>query len=167
MSKKIIGVVGALLVVGLIAVAMFTLGVSEKHQLTGTMVLIAPYPGDATTTGESPSDPADGEGCSGSGSYIDIQEGMVVSVRNDDLHIIASGELRKGTVTDFWSTSDSAGTPRGGDYVECTFDFSVSDIPASPWYAIELAHRGDVRFSSAQLQESGWDITTQLGDTDS
>jgi hypothetical protein len=85
--------------------------------------------------------------CRGTNGYDDIQEGAGVVVYNADGKKIGLGRL-------------DAGEPGAYANVQCSFDFTVSDVPESgSIYSVEVASRGEVSFDRDQAD----DVELSLG----
>lgn len=110
------------------------------HLLTGSLELQDP---DGWTYGAGDND------CFGDGGYSDIDEGADVTVKNQDGSIIATGRLEAGRITN--------------QGVNCTFNFSVAGIPDATFYSVEVSHRGELRYSKAELEQQNWTVTFTLG----
>lgn len=46
----------------------------------------------------------------------------------------------------------------------CRFPFTVMSVPASDFYLIEVAHRGGLTYSAAELKNREWAVELTLGD---
>ncbi|MBQ0983739.1 hypothetical protein KBZ10_04210 [Streptomyces sp. F63] len=89
----------------------------------------------------------DGELCSGTGGYSDIDLGTQVNVTDADGTLVASGALGLGEKTE----------------TGCTFPFTVDDItPGSKFYTVEVSHRGGLTQTEDDLRAGGLEFT--LGD---
>lgn len=89
----------------------------------------------------------EGDLCSGTGGYSDIDFGAQVNVTDADGTLVAVGSLGFGEKTE-------AG---------CVFPFTVDDIPpGSKFYTVEVSHRGGLTQTEDELREGGLDFT--LGD---
>jgi hypothetical protein len=80
------------------------------------------------------------------GGYSDLAAGTDVSVLDGSGQLIATAVLTGGTLS-------SAG---------CAFNFSVV-LPSSPFYQVQVANRGAIRYSEAQLTSDGWSLALSLG----
>lgn len=89
-----------------------------------------------------------GDPCAGSGGYSDIRDGASVTVRDEDGTIIGTAALGGGILT--------------GARV-CRFLFRVPELPAAAFYAVEVSHRGEQRYSREQLEERMWVVALTLG----
>jgi hypothetical protein len=112
-------------------------------RIFGTLTVDA----DVTT-----SEDAVGGSCFPSDGYSDIRLGAQVTVTDDSGKVVALGSLQAGKVSELWGED----TPSlFGFASKCEFDFTVDQVPAGhPFYSIEVAHRGQVRFTPAQLDSN-------------
>jgi hypothetical protein len=92
-----------------------------------------------------------GETCEGDGGYSDISPGVGVSVTDRTGTLLAASTLESGTVTDKFA-----------DEVECTLTFTVDDLPESDAYTVEVADRGELTYTKAELQEADWQVFLSL-----
>jgi hypothetical protein len=90
---------------------------------------------------------ADGDPCSGSGGFGDIEDGAQVTVTNGSGTIIAVAPLEDGEVT----------TPS----MTCTFQFEVA-VPYEAFYSFTVSHRGTLNASYQQLDLGGWSVVFTL-----
>lgn len=100
------------------------------YTVSGTMEL-AQGSGDFLNYGVS----ASGHGpahCHGQGGYSDVVRGAEVTIYNASNDVIGTGSLGIG--------SPDVSSQKGG----CTFLFSVSDVPYSKFYGIQVTHRGTI-----------------------
>jgi hypothetical protein len=93
-----------------------------------------------------------GQACAGSGGYSDIRAGAQATVKNSDGKIIANGALGPGQMA------------KGTTGFDCVFETTVSGVPKSDFYSVEVTRRGTVNYSHADLQQRGWEVTLELGD---
>jgi hypothetical protein len=107
--------------------------------------------GEITLYGRDHSRYVTAPACVGVGGYDDLRPGTGVTVRNQDGTIIATGALAGGVAPP---------TARS----HCTFSFTVSDVPYSPFYSVEVSHRGELAYSFEELEEMGWHVALALGD---
>lgn len=96
-----------------------------------------------------------GSACYGTGGYDDIEAGATVRLASDDgARTIALGGLQPGVRVD-----NGLGV---GD-LPCRFDFTIPDVPAADlsgaFYAVEVTHRGLVRFSREQVRSGAVALT--------
>lgn len=95
-----------------------------------------------------------GEECTGEGGFDDIAEGAQVTVTDETGTIIASGRLGPGAENDI-VVEDGLG---------CFFEFEVDGVPTDrAFYSIEVAHRGALTFSIAEIRQLGWQVSFDLG----
>jgi hypothetical protein len=88
-----------------------------------------------------------GGSCSGTGGYSDIGLGTQVNISDASGTLVAHGVLGLG---------ETSG-------VGCEFPFTVDDVtPGSKFYTVEVAHRGGLTQTEAELREGGLAFT--LGD---
>ena len=89
----------------------------------------------------------DGEPCSGTGGYSDIDFGTQVNVTDAAGTLVATSSLGLGEKTE-------AG---------CTFSFTVDEItPGSKFYTVEVSHRGGLTQTEDELRAGVLEFT--LGD---
>ncbi|MGW3667409.1 hypothetical protein [Streptomyces sp. NPDC005141] len=107
-----------------------------------------PFDTDGTITlTDVGADLEDGEPCSGTGGYSDIDFGAQVNVTDAAGTLVATSSLGLGEKTE-------AG---------CAFAFTVDEItPGSKFYTVEVSHRGGLTQTEAELRAGGLDFT--LGD---
>jgi len=80
---------------------------------------------------------ASGGTCKGVGGYADIQTGAGVTVTYASGAVVATGWLGTGS----------------GSGSTCTFPLSITPVSGeSPFYSIEVSHRGKVTFPQSQLR---------------
>jgi hypothetical protein len=108
---------------------------AAAHTLTGDLLLRA---GEGTSSGCS----------TGLGGYADIAAGTQVAVTDGSGAILGLGTL-------------ATGAP--GDGSACRFAFTPIDVPDRDFYGVEVAHRGVVRYSRADLAAKGWRVSITLG----
>jgi hypothetical protein len=131
-----IAVVGVVIVVGAIALTLIMRGGSSSHTINGTLTLT-----------DSDFNWSVGKACTGSGGYSDISEGADVTVKNESGRIIANATLEAGT----------------GAAGPCLFPFHVKGVPDAKFYAIEISHRGELRYSKDELAKQNWIVLPSLG----
>jgi hypothetical protein len=92
------------------------------------------------------------ENCYGTGGYSDIKAGMPVTIKDGSGAIIATGDTGSGS------------KPTGSEHssVQCTFSFSVGNIPKADFYQVQVGRRGGLNFSFAEIQEKNWEIALSL-----
>lgn len=105
------------------------------HSVTGELVLRA---GDDASTG-----------CTrGLGGYADIGVGTQVTVTDGNGVVLGLGTLATGVREGF----------------TCRFTWQpINGIPDRNFYGVEVAHRGVVKFSSADMQTNGYRVSLTLG----
>jgi len=118
----------------LVGVAFLSGCGSPSHTIAGEFTLFAETVGPSSN-------------CSGTGGYSDISQGLSVTVRNEAGTILATSRLGNGS-----RTSN-----------RCSFTFSVSDIPKSAFYSVEVGRRGELTWSHAEMVEQKWKVQTSLG----
>jgi hypothetical protein len=119
----------------------------EPLTITGTFTLRAP--GSIRTAQAGPG--AKIHDCAGRDGYSDIDEGLGVTVRDEDGTTIGSSRLTQ------------EGLEEVGDENRCHFTFAVQVTPAS-FYAIEVGDRGEITYSHADMEAAGWQVELSLGD---
>jgi hypothetical protein len=107
----------------------------STHTLTGDLLLQV---GEGTSSGCS----------TGLGGYADIAAGTQVTVTDGSGAILGLGTL-------------STGAP--GDGTACRFAFTPISVADRDFYGIEVARRGVVRYSRADLAAKGWRVSLTLG----
>lgn len=88
--------------------------------------------------------------CTGSdvsAGYDDIRPGTGVTVRNESGDIIATGRLDEGSWTGY----------------SCAFEFAIPDVPEADFYEFEISHRGEQRYSHADLEAQDFRVELSLG----
>lgn len=88
--------------------------------------------------------------CHGLSGYDEIHEGTQVTVSDSAGKVIGSGTLGPGSVPD--PTVDNP---------VCTFTFDIGKVPDSPFYKLEVAHRGQVTFTRQEVLAN--DVALTLG----
>jgi len=88
-----------------------------------------------------------GSSCRTDGGYDDIQAGTNVVVKDGQGAIIGVGSLEDGQ-------ADSA--------FDCRFNFSL-EVKGSEFYSFEVANRGELSYSRADLEANGWNVAFSLG----
>ncbi len=121
------------------------------HTIGGTLTLSANNSSNSLFGSSSSTFAGDGSQCDGTnvtpGGYDDITSGGGVTVENGSGNVVATGQLGGGTV-------------QNGS---CVFPITVSNVPDSSFYKIEVSHRGFVTFSKSQLESDGWNAGLTLG----
>lgn len=93
------------------------------------------------------------------GRLDDLRDGTPVEVRDSENESVAVGRLERGTATNRDGSGESE-----PDYSTCRMPFTVSDVPDSDAYTIEIGHRGGLTFSKDELAEKDWRVTIFAGD---
>lgn len=89
--------------------------------------------------------------CVGTGGYNDIGPGLSVTVRDESDDIVGVGELA-------YQPPEGPVPPRRCDYI-----FTVDELPAAPFYQVEVGERGSLDFSADDLGAQGWHVELTLG----
>src|SRR2546422_868913 len=89
-----------------------------------------------------------GTACSGTGGYSDQTEGTQGTVTNETGRGIRLGAHRGGNTTSLRT---------------CTFLFVVTGLPPAQVYSIEAAHRGQLHYTPAELDQENWSVSLTLG----
>jgi hypothetical protein len=131
---------GSVVFVAIVAAAAFigfnnSGALSPKHDVSGTFAL--------TDTGENFSSTF----CAGTGGYADIRSGTNVVLKDGDGKLLATGSL---------------GNPTGSGS-QCTFTYTLKNVPDSPFYTIEVGSRGDLSYSLEEMRGKAWSIDLTLG----
>jgi hypothetical protein len=92
-----------------------------------------------------------GRACSGSGGYSDIRSGAQVTVSDGNGKLLATTALTDGKIT--------ASNSVNGD---CMFEFIIK-VPDADFYAVEVSHRGQLKYSKNDLEDRGWLLFASLG----
>lgn len=87
-------------------------------------------------------------GCTGTGSLSDIAVGSEVIVRDGADKVIG---------TDLLELDDKA------DPMHCYYRFAIS-VPDADFYSVDVAKRGAVTYSRADLEGYGWVVVLTLGE---
>lgn len=88
--------------------------------------------------------------CYGVNGYDDIREGLQVVVRDAASVIVGTGALRRQTGAD-------------ADYSACVLVWSISRVPQSDFYSIEVGRRGEIIYSYAELKRNDFVADATLG----
>ena len=96
-------------------------------------------------------DPIGRNGCAGRQGYEDIRNGTQVLVRNDSGRILAKGQLTGGRLREIRELQAT-----------CTFSFTIRSVPRSGFYVVEVAQRGELTFSHAEMQAAKWLVGFEL-----
>lgn len=126
----------------------------EAHTLTGSVILSGHYMGLAQVV-EVLSDETKeciGAGAAAIGGFDDIVPGVPVTIRDGQGATIGMSRLGTGTYSNWDGTT-----------LDCTFAFSVSDLPASDFYSIEIGDRDPIPMSNSELESNGWSVAIPLG----
>jgi hypothetical protein len=91
--------------------------------------------------------------CAGEGSYVDIQAGKRLTITDATGRIIGTATLGKG---------HRATTGEAAQDVGCEFEFQVGGLPQVEVYSIELARRGTLQYSFAEMERQAWFVRLQL-----
>lgn len=132
--------------------------VSPKHSLTGTMTVDAFNDDSCGMAGWSASSRLDrltalldgqtypcpnGPG----GGYSDLADGAAVSVSDGSGNLLATGRLTGGT-------QKMSGV---------SWTFTLEDVPDADFYRVQVANRGELPYSRADLEAQGWTVSASLG----
>lgn len=145
-SRRTWIVLGAVIFAAVVAAAAF-LSVSgsgalaPRHDITGTFEL-------SDTSTISSGILAAGSTCEGTGGYSDIGLGTNVTLKDGDGKLLATGSLGLG---------------KGGS-TRCTFTFTLSGVPETPFYTVEVGRRGALSYSLADMKSFDWTLGLTLGD---
>lgn len=107
----------------------------DAIQVRGTLIL-----NTTSLTGGSLEDMSSGAAaCRGSSGYDDIAGGAQVTVTDETSKVVGIGALDPGQYNRVSSN--------------CLFTFTVSGVtPGRPFYGIEIAHRGIIRFQGTDIE---------------
>jgi D-arabinose 1-dehydrogenase-like Zn-dependent alcohol dehydrogenase len=146
----ILGVAGLGLALLLVAVALKAGFVGRDTPTTTTRQApkLLSINGTLTLHQDPEAGAQEGDLCSGTGGYDDIDLGTSVVVTNEQGTVVGTGSLGPGSTT---------------SSLDCDFTFTVADLPEARFYGIEVSHRGRVTFSRQQLDQDGWDVGLTLG----
>ena len=98
-----------------------------------------------------------GAACSSPTGYEDIGAGTQVTVKNEAGTVIGSTQLQSGHEV-------SAGLADHPEYDLCRYNFGpITAVPDASFYGIEVAKRGQVNYSAAQMRQSGWHADQRVG----
>jgi hypothetical protein len=81
------------------------------------------------------------------GGFSDINSGTQVQIEDGSGNIVAVGSLGDGT-----TSTASAG------FVNCTFNFEVTNVPDESIYQVAIGDRSPVTYSRAELVSNGWNV---------
>lgn len=91
-------------------------------------------------------------GCVGTSGYTDIGPGTQVTVRNGEGTTLGIGSLSTG--------EGATGSPQAN----CTWQVAIADVPSGEaFYAVEIASRGEITQSEAELAANGYGFSVSLG----
>jgi hypothetical protein len=93
--------------------------------------------------------PSTGDECWGDEGYDDLEEGAQVRVRDGDGKLLATADLRDGV---FDAVIE-----------DCTFRFTVLDVPDADFYSVEVSHRGEVSYSRKEIEGNDWTVALSVG----
>jgi hypothetical protein len=88
--------------------------------------------------------------CWGRDAFADIAEGALVSVRDGDGSLLATGRL-------------GVGKPSTGKHGQCTFPYDIPEVPDASFYAVGIADRGGPTYSRAEMDAQGWRLDLSIG----
>lgn len=111
--------------------------------------------GSFTLTGSS-NISRDGASCSGTGGYDDIRGGLGVVVKDAAGKTIATGQLGPGVAM---QTLDTGAIT----LYDCRFPITLTDVPESDFYEIEVGRRGSLSYSQEQMEAAGWNVALTIG----
>lgn len=121
--------------------------------------------------------------CAGKKGYADLALGASVTVRDQSGSIVATGSVDETEWGEPWTEHFDGveGTPAEdygygltteawegipgwtSTYALCNLKFTVADVPQADFYTVELAHRGEVPVSRADLDSQDWHMALSLG----
>lgn len=108
---------------------------AKTHDISGTFTLI-----------DSDVD-SDGSKCWGTGGYDDVEEGLEVTVRDEEGTLLGESEL---------------GDSRQHSELACVLSFEIADVPKAKFYSIEVGSRGDLNYSYSEMEEREWKVAFSL-----
>lgn len=79
--------------------------------------------------------------CTGTSGYDDLAGGTSITVYNNNGKVISVGQLDDGHEIDG----------------SCLFTWSISGVPKSPFYKVEISHRGQLTYSYEQAKKGSLD----------
>lgn len=82
-----------------------------------------------------------GDGCAGTDGYSDLAPGVSITVYDNSGKVVSVGALGSGT--DVGSA--------------CIFTWLIHGVPKSPFYKVEISHRGQLTYSYQQATAGGLD----------
>lgn len=113
---------------------------TAPHAITGTVTLH-----DKALVGFFA---VDGQKCWGIGGYDDLVPGGTVTVRDAEGVIVGTGTLGDGA----------------RNVYDCTFPFTVADVPASSFYTVAITHRDPITYKATDISAAGWQVAIGVGD---
>ena len=123
-----------------IGLMMAAAGCGSGHSLAGTIKVIESLPlKQANDIGGD---------CTGVGGYDDLHAGTAVVVKDETGKVLATGSLAGGKIISLET---------------CQWTFDVANVPDAQFYQVEVSHRGNVTFSRADLDNTGWKVALSLG----
>lgn len=160
--KQVVTVLAAILVIPTIT----SCGSSDPLKITGSFSL------------RSDNLAGSWDSWSGRGGYSDFGRGMNVTVRNGAGEIIGSGQTRNLRTDDLGrladDDSDTDDKPPTAlesaalfaqllERTRCTVWFEA-EIAEADFYSVSVGRRGELTYSSRELEEKNWHIELSLGD---
>ena len=132
----------AVVVVGVAAAAWALVGraTESTHTITGDMTLVDL---DEFLLLD------DGDSCSGSGGYGDIDAGTTVNVKDQSGTLIGSGSLGPGKARSKLSA--------------CVFPFEIEGVKDAKFFQVEVSRRGGLSYSKADMEGMNWTVHASLG----
>jgi len=129
--------VATLVIAPLAATVYYVTRDEETHTLTGSFVLINPDLINKL-----------GRYCTGQRGYGDLRQGTRVTLWDAHSNIIATGATSTGIQGES----------------ECTFNFSLDDVPEVEEYHLQFTDRPVSVFGRSQLEQSNWVVRVDVGD---
>ncbi|MEY2422810.1 MAG: hypothetical protein QOI95_2877 [Acidimicrobiaceae bacterium] len=93
--------------------------------------------------------------CTGQGGFNDLRDGAPVVVKDGAGKIVATGQLGAGKRIGVNGATTVS--------TECRFPVTVSGIPASDFYQVEVSRRGAQTYSLADLETATWQVHLTIG----
>jgi hypothetical protein len=84
--------------------------------------------------------------CTGTGAFRDIAPTAQVTLTDESGAILAVTQLGTNVTK----------------YPDCVYSFTFGPVPAAKFYSLEVAHRGKVTNSAAQLEATAWTLAAVL-----
>lgn len=149
---------------------------AERKAISGTLTIMKPT-GNGQY-GARPDPKNEGE-CllnpNSEAGFSDIRTGTQVTVKDSTGNTVGVSSLGPAAFVNTYTEpregfrgSSAAGIPDEPSYVQtwgyCQRPFTVTDLPVAPFYSVEVASRGALNFSSADLQAKGWAVAITLGE---